>query len=559
MYLRTVKVRSSNGTVNEYVRAVESYREDGKVKQRTIADLGRKDLLAQVFPKLRRLLGGDSDTQALTSSDPQILDASTWGPVLAVRALFEQLGLWSILETHLGKAKGVPFADRAFVLIANRLIHPGSEHGLAGWLETDFVCDRRGRRFLPHWHTSGRVRVHFRQLEAWYRTLDQLLEAKEHIELALYHRLRDLFSFQPDLVLYDITSTYFEGAGPAHFAQHGYSRDGKPHNAQVIVGVVMVAGWPIAHHVWAGHTVDHSTVPQVVRDLHQRFQFHRIVFVGDRGMVTDENVDDLSAGKHGYLVGLKRRRNPKMERWLTAVDETKWIACPVGITARERTNPPRTRAQEVPSGAEGVRIIVVDSDERRGYEEAMRQKSMDRTREQLQKLAERVAAGKLKRPEKIGAAAARVLQRHHGHRYYAWELRQGTFRYFENTQGLEREKRIEGKYVITTSERDLSVLDAVALYKELSDVEQGFRQLKDVLAMRPIYHQVEHRVKAHIFVAARAVQALSTVHLVTLRLDEQPTRRGVSGGSPDARRVLRALKLSELRPPEPPKGEETVM
>ena len=581
MYLRTIKVRSSNGTINEYVRAVESYREDGKVKQRTIADLGRKDLLAQVLPKLRRLLGGDSDIQTLASSDPQILEASTWGPVLAVRALFEQLGLWSVLEAHLGKAKGVPFADRAFVLIANRLIRPGSEHGLAGWLETDFVCDRRGRRFLPHWHTRGRVRVHSRQLEAWYRTLDQLLEAKDHIELALYRRLRDLFSFKPDLVLYDITSTYFEGAGPAGFAAHGYSRDAKPHNAQVIVGIVMVAGWPIAHHVWAGNTVDHNTVQQVVRDLHQRFHFNRIVFVGDRGMVTDENLDDLTAGKHGYLVGVKRRRNPEMERWLTAVDPTKWIACPVGITARERADPPRTRAQEVPSGAEGVRIIVVDSDERRGYEEAMRQKSMDRTREQLRKLAERVAAGKLKRPEKIGAAAARVLQRHHGHRYYAWELRQGAFRYFENTQGLEREKRIEGKYVITTTERDLSVLDAVALYKELSDVERGFRQLKDVLAMRPVYHQVEHRVQAHIFVAAlallvqrllrrrlaeagvdlspeRALQALSTVHLVTLRLEDQPPRRGVSGGSPDARRVLRALKLSELRPPEPPKGEETV-
>jgi transposase len=299
-------------------------------------------------------------------------------------------------------------------------------------------------------------------------------------------------------------------------------------------------------------------------------------------MVTEENLSDLTAGKHGYLVGLKRRRNQQMEQWLTAVDESKWIECPVGITARERTNPPRTRAQEVSSGTEGVRIIVVDSDERRGYEEEMRQKSMNKTREQLQKLADRVAAGKLKRPEKIGAAAARVLQRHHGHRYYAWDLHQGRFRYFENTAGLAREKQIEGKYVITTGEQAWSVLDAVALYKELSDVEQGFRQLKDVLAMRPIYHQVEHRVKAHIFVAAlallvqrllqrrlveagvdlspeRAMEALSTVHLVTLRLEGQETRRGVNGGSPDARRVLKALKLSELRPPEPPKGEESVM
>ena len=582
MYLRTIKVRSSNGTVNEYVRAVESYREDGKVKQRTIADLGRKDLLSQVFPKLRRLLGGENDYPDVPASDPQILDASTWGPVLAIRALFGQLGLWSILETHLGKAKGASFVDRVFVLIANRLIRPSSEHGLAGWLETDFVCDRRGRRFVPNWHQRNRVRVHFRQLEAWYRTLDQLLAAKEQIEVALYHRLRDLFSFKPDLVLYDITSTYFEGAGPADFAKHGYSRDGKPHNVQVIVGVVMVAGWPIAHHVWAGNTVDHSTVQEVIRDLHARFRFNRIVFVGDRGMVTEQNLHDLTAGKHGYLVGLKRRRNQQVEQWLAAVDQTKWIECPVGITARERTDPPRTRAQEVPSGTEGVRIIVVDSDERRSYEEGMRQKSMNRTHAQLQRVADRVAAGKLKRPEKIGAAAERVLQRHHGHRYYAWDLHQGNFRFFENKAGLAREKQIEGKYVVTTGEQDWSVLDAVALYKELSDLERGFRQLKDVLAMRPIYHQVEHRVKAHIFVAAlallvqrllarrlvdagidfapeRALQALSTVHLVTLRLEGHEPRRGVSGGSPDARKILKALKLSELRPPEPPRGEETVM
>src|SRR5512135_1066199 len=155
MYLRTVKVRSSSGTLNEYVRVVEAYRQNGKVKQRTIADLGRKDLLVELLPKLQQLLGGDAAVQTGETPDPDILDAATWGPVLAVRALFDQLGLWSILDTHLGKAKGVPFADRAFVLVADRLIHPGSEHGLAGWLETDFVCDRRGRRFLPHWHRDS--------------------------------------------------------------------------------------------------------------------------------------------------------------------------------------------------------------------------------------------------------------------------------------------------------------------------------------------------------------------------------------------------------------------
>ena len=247
MYLRTVKVRSSSGAVNEYVRVVEAYRDNGKVKQRTLADLGRMDLLAEMFPKLKRFLGYDADPGTTPENDLDILDASTWGPVLAVRALFDQLGLWTILDEALGKAKGVPFADRAFVLIANRLTRPASEHGLAGWLETDFLCDRRGRRFVPHWHQHKRVRVHFRQLEAWYRTLDQLVAAKEQIEVALYHRLRDLFSLKPELVLYDITSTYFEGAGPVGFAKHGHSRDGKPHNVQVIVAVVMVSGWPIEY------------------------------------------------------------------------------------------------------------------------------------------------------------------------------------------------------------------------------------------------------------------------------------------------------------------------
>ena len=581
MYPRTVKVRSSSGTVNEYVRLVEAYRDGGKVKQRVVADLGRKDLLVEILPKLRRLLAGDDAGQ--DPAELQVGDAATWGPVLVVRALFDQLGLWEILDQHLGRAKGVPFPDRAFVLVANRLIAPASEHGLAGWLETDFVCDRQGRRFLPHWHQRQRVRVHPRQLDAWYRTLDQLHAAKDQIEVALYRRLRDLFSFKPDLVLYDITSTYFEGAGPHDFAKHGYSRDGKSQNVQVIVGMVMVAGWPIAHHVWAGNRIDHSTVQDVIRDLCKRFEFGRLVFVGDRGMVTGETIESITKEKHGYLVGIKRRRNAELDGWLDAVDDTKWLDCPGGINTRERkTDPPRTRAQEIPSGNPDLRVIVIDSDERRGYEQVKREQAMERARQKLEKLKERIASGDLKRPEKVGAAAERIMQRYHGYRYFDWTLNDGAFEFSESETRLGREKKIEGKYMIATSEKGLSVLDAVAMYKELTEVESGFRQLKDVMAMRPIYHQVEPRVKAHIFVAAlallvqrllgrrleeagvdlspaRAMQALSTVRLVTFCLEGQTERRGLTGGCPDARLVLKALKLMDQRPPSPPEGEETVM
>jgi transposase len=584
MYLRTVKVPSSNGTVNEYVRVVESYRQDGKVKQRTIADLGRKDLLTALLPQLQRLLQGQAARpDAPAAADLEVLEAATWGPILVARTLFDQLGLGAILDDVLGHVKkGPPFTDRAFVLLASRLIHPGSEHGLARWLESAFLCDRRGRRFVPHWHPHGRVKVHPRQLDAWYRTLDQLRTAKAQIELRLYHRLRDLFSLQPDLVLFDLTSTYFEGHGPPDFARHGYSRDGKSQNVQVVVGLVLVAGWPIAHHVWAGNCLDVTTVPEVVSDLRTRFRFGRVIFVGDRGMVSEENLDALCRDGQGYLVGLKRRRNAQLDGWLQTLDDSQWLDCPLGITARERTtNPPRTRVQEVPSGAANQRVFVIDSDERRQYEQAKRQQAMERTRLRLEKVQARVARGRLTDPAQIGAAAERALRAHQGYRYYAWELREGAFVFFDHPVHLEREKRLEGKYVLATSEQELDPQEAVARYKQLTEVERGFRHLKDLLGLRPIYHRLEQRVRGHIFVAAlalllqtllerrlqeaqvdlsapEALQAVETIRYVTFKVNQEH-RSGVSAASARARQVLNALSITTLRPPTPPEGDETVM
>jgi len=583
MFIRTVKVPSSNGTINEYVRVVEAYRQDGKVKQRVIADLGRKDLLTSLLPQLQRVLLGQPSLPDEDAGALEVLDASTWGPVLVVRALFQQLGLWELFDEVFGASKtSVSSTDRAFVLLANRLIRPCSEHGLARWLETDFVCDRLGRRFVPHWHQRGRVQVHHCQLDAWYRTLDRLVAAKDRIEVHLYHRLRDLFSLQPDLVFFDITSTYFEGAGPKDFAKHGHSRDGKSQNVQVVVGMVMVAGWPIAHHVWEGNRKDSKTVQEVVGDLKKRFAFARVVFVGDRGMVSEDNLETLERDGHGYLVGVKRRRNAKLDGWLQSINESAWVDCPLGITAREKKqNPLRTRVQEVASGDSDQRVFVIDSEERRRYEQAKREQTMERARQKLLGVQKRVAQGKLKDPAKIGAAAQRAMQAHKGSRYFEWELRDGVFEFFEHPVHFEREKRLEGRYVIATSEKNIDALTAVAKYKELTEVETGFRRMKDILSMRPVYHQVEQRVRGHIFVAAlglllqtllqrrlkeaqvdlsaeQAIQALETVRHVSFNIDGH-TRTGVSAKNPRARQVLKALAIENLRPPTPPAAEPTVM
>jgi transposase len=387
---------------------------------------------------------------------------------------------------------------------------------------------------------------------------------------------------QPDLVFYDLTSTYFAGHGPS-MAKHGYSRDGRPRNVQVVVGVVMVAGWPIAHHVWEGNTRDSATVQEVITDLTSRFDFRRVVFVGDRGMVTEKNVNALTNadGDWGFLVGMTRRQNPEAEVLIDRVQEDHWIECAVGINAREKRleDRPRTRVQEVCCDRAGVRVFVVDSDERRAYETRMREKSMKRTQAGLEKVRKRVAKGRLKQPEKIGAAVERVLQRHHGHRYYAWELKAGQLRIFEHPVNLPREKKYEGKYLIQTDQPDMKAQDAVAHYKELNEVERGFHALKDPIGMRPIWHHVERRVRSHIFVAALAFlldrmleralrdanvdlsattawRALETLRYVRFCVNGE-VKTGVTPGSSQARQVLKALKLSEIRPPIPPAGQET--
>lgn len=573
MFIRTTKAKGGGGKTYEYVRLVESYWDKGRTKQRVVATLGRKDLLAAHLAALVELLdNSEQGERAFARVDGVAPGAcAVWGPMLVARTLWNELGLQKILDECDPKQRrgGLRLSDRALVLVANRLCKPHSEHALADWLETDFACDRDGRRVTPKWKQTGRVRVEAGWLQQWYRTLDELIDNKTRIERELFVRLRDLFALEPELVFYDLTSTYFEGAGPAGFALHGHSRDGKPRNRQVLVGVVMVNGWPIAHHVFGGNVRDGKTVPQVVKDLQNRFGLKRVVFVGDRGMVTTDNIALLKKHQQGYLVGLQRRRRANISELIDKATGP-WRECPVGITASEKQQPPKTSVQEVSSDDPGVRVFVVHSEERHAYERAMRERSMERTRLALEKLAKRVTDGRLKAPEKIGAAAARILARNHGHRYYTWQLEDGRFSYDEHPVHLAREKKYEGKYLIQTEEKNLDPVEAVQAYKQLSEVERGFRELKDVIDLRPIYHHKKERVEGHIFVAAlaflldralekklkaaqvklssaKALELLRTVHVVDIDLGHTH-KRGVNSGSVHARQILNAVGVTHREP-----------
>jgi transposase len=573
MYLRTTKVKRSDGRIDEYIRLVESNWNDGCPNHRVVCNLGRKDLLAPHADALLRILTGKPQ-----ASDASAIGAWDWGPMLVARHFWRQLGVEAIVDSLIKKSgSGAALSDRALALAANRLCEPKSEHGIARWLETDFVCDRFGNRWLPEWRDDRerraskrpRVRVKDQQLRQWYGTLDRLIAHKKEIEKELFLRLRNLFSLNVDLVFYDLTSTYFEGRGPS-IAKHGHSRDEKPRNRQVLVGLVMIDGWPIAHHLFEGNQRDASTVQSVLKDIQDRFGLRRVVFVGDRGMVTSDNIELLRLRKQGYVVGLNRRRRPEIMRYIERATGP-WLECPVGITAAEKAQPPRTLVQEVASEKPGVRVFVVHSDERLDYERGERQKSMQRVRERLEALQARVARGKLKAPEKIGAAAGRILSRNHGSRYYDWELKEGHFRFYEHPINLKTEEALEGKYLIQSEEQNLSAIEAVEIYKELSEVERAFSGLKDVIEMRPIYHQKTHRTEAHIFVASLAFlldralekklksagidisskeawELLKTVRVVEIDLGNGEHKRSVTQGSGRAARILKVLGIQNLDP-----------
>jgi len=577
MYLRTTRIKRSDGHVDEYIRLVESYWNEGSPRHRIICNLGRKELLAPHADALMRILKGEERSAA--HQDADAVGAWDWGPMLVARHFWQDLGLQRIIEGCLRPVDDrEDVTDRALALVTNRLCAPTSEHGIARWLETDYVCNRRGERWLPEWREDAerfaskrpRVRVKDRQLRQWYGTLDRLVRNKERIEKELFLSLRNLFSLQADLVFYDLTSTYFEGHGPTGLAYHGHSRDDKPRNRQILVGQVMIDGWPIAHHVFEGNKRDSTTVGGVLKDIEERFGLRRVVLVGDRGMVTSDNIELLRSKDHGYLVGLNRRRRPEVMAYIRAA-RGPWLECPMGITASEKTDPPKTLVQEVASGKAGIRVFVVHSDERLEYERGEREKAMLKVRNELEALQQRVAQGRLKAAEKIGAAAARVLARNHGTRYYDWRLQDGKFEYFEHPVNLAQEKEIEGKYLIQTEEPNFSALDAVAIYKELSEVERAFRGLKDVIEMRPVYHQKAHRVKAHVFVASLAFlldralekklksaqidfsseeawQLLKTVRVVEIDLGDGRQKQSVTHGSTRAAGILKTVGVKNFDP-----------
>ena len=562
---------------HEYLRILETYYDDHRRhKQRVIANLGRLDRIAHKLGDLAKEIARFSEERLVSASKIRAVACVPWGPVLLARHLWDELGLGGIIRSRCrSHHRGFDVAEAAFVLVANRLSHPGSEHALARWLENTYVPAANGRRWLPQWLPADRitadqrVRVQDRQLQHWYRTLDALLAAKCGIEQDLHCRVQDLFTQKVDMVFYDVTSVYFERRRPKGMRRHGYSRDGCPRNVQVVLGVVMANGWPIAHYVFPGDTADKKTLQSTVADVIARFELGRVLIVADRGMVDDENLAFLRADGRElrYLMAIPGRRSGEAAAVLAKLADDAWLAVDE-----------RNRVQHVQLDDPAVHHFVVDSAERKATEQDLRQRDMQATATALQKIADTVAAGKLRQPDKIAVRVQHALAARHGARYYSWQIADGRLRFFEDDEKMKAELAREGKYILKTDDPAIGPVEAVGIYKQLSDVEWAYRDLKDVIQVRPIYHKTDPRALAHIFVATLALflkrtlehrladaavkltpteafEAMKSIGASVLDLEGE-NRVLTSGGGRDARRIVKALGIPDIDPPQPEKVTE---
>ena len=464
MYIETVPNRNSPPAV--LLR--EGWREGSKTLKRTLANLSHWP--KQKIETFRRLL----QDEPLVSPQDLFCTHQTLphGHVEAILGVMRKLGLDSLLA-----AKRCRERDLVMAMIAARLLHPCSK--LATTRE---------------WHTTTlaeELSVADATEDDLYRGMDWLLERQPRIEkkLAARHLSEDC------LVRYDVSSSYYEGH-TCPLAQYGHDKDGKKGLPIIVYGVMTdVDGRPIAVEVDPGNTGDSTTVADQVEKLRDRFHLSRVVLVGDRGMLTQPQID-------------KMKMHPGLG-WITALTSVAirglLEAGSLQLSFLDETNLAEITSPDYP----GERLMVCHNpllEEERGRK---RRELLQATEEALAKVSKQVER-RTKKPLKeaeIALKVGKVLGRYKVGKHFLYTIGEGQFQWSRREQMIEQEAKLDGIYVIRTSEsvERLSAADTVRSYKSLAQVERAFRTLKGIdLLIRPIRHRTEDRVPAHIFLCLLA-------------------------------------------------------
>jgi len=487
MYLRRC-YRNKDGKRHAYWALVESHRTIRGPRQRVVAWLGELDEHGRLAIRQRDSYQGslfeDEEPEWIEVDLKRIAVERTrqfGGPWLGLE-LLRKLGLDAfITETVPGGREDVPWAVMAMVLVLGRLCDPSSELHLAeqGY-ESSAMSELLG---IPIDKVND---------DRLYRALDRLLPHKEALEKYLKEKLGELFPLDYDLLLYDVTSTYFEGeASRNDLAQRGYSRDHRPDCKQVNIALVVSrCGMPIGYEVFAGNRHDSKTVEQVVEHVEKIYGQANRIWVMDRGMVSEENVEYLRKEGRRYIVGTSKSQLRKFERELLSKE---WKQVHEGL---------QVRLCPAPGGKEV--FILCRSSERQAKEHAMHERFERRIEEGL----ERIAAGCRKSRQKPLVIAERVGKlmgqntRASGlfHVQVKEEAGAAQLEWSKLDSWREWARLSEGCYMLRSNVTDWTPEELWRAYIQLTEAEAAFRIQKSDLQIRPVWHQRADRVQAHIFV-----------------------------------------------------------
>lgn len=473
--------------------------EVGKVLEQ--ARVQNSQITEKAAPSRRRQL---PQVLAVQTDKVQMEDPREAGPVHVGHQFWRRLGLDAILEKT-GMRKQARILTCAMVL--NRLVYPLSEHAMADWIRRTALEDILGVDFQTLSDT------------ALYRNLDRLYPQREFIEKTLVESERDLFNLDQTVMLYDLTSTYFEGQALANpKAKRGYSRDKRPDCKQVVVALVVNRdGFPLAHEIFEGSRQDRKSLQDMLEVLDNRvgLQPGQTVVV-DRGMAFDENLEQIRSRGLQYLVA---SRQSERDQWLGEFEDLGGFE--EVIRKPSPRNPFQKKSQvqvKIKRCDDGARVLCISS-ERKEKDRAIREKQEGRLCVDLAKLEKRVAAGRLVKPVKIGEAIGRLKERYpRVARYYEirYEPQTKTFTSTLNKDKRTTAEQLDGSYLLKTSRSDLSAEEAWRIYSLLTRAEEAFRTMKSPLAERPIFHQVERRVDTHIFLCVLAYHLLVAIEKTLL-------------------------------------------
>jgi transposase len=506
MFLKRLERRKS-GKKHTYWALVESYRTEKGSRHRVVAYLGElKKSEQNGWVKLCRRLDQKDRPQPSLFDPPHYDDPDDDEPVLVKLKdiqldrlrdfgdVWLALGLWRLLKLEellsgcmaCGNEE-VPWPTVAAILTIARFCEPSSElHIEDTWYRRTALDDLLGATV---------EQVHRRRL---YEGLDALLPHKETIEKHLKERLGDLFDLKYDLLLYDVTSTYFEGECLGNpLAQRGYSRDSRPDCPQVCIGLVVTTdGIPLGYEVFAGNTNDSKTVQTIVQAMESKYGQANRIWVMDRGMVSEANLEFLRQRGGSYIVGTPRAMLRQFERYLVNKD---WHEVQAGV---------EVKLVPGPDGQET--FILARSADRREKEKAMHNRFVDRMEEKLKKLQASAEKGRLRDPAVAHERLGRLKER-----YWrvsgAFEVRikriskptskaHLSITWTGNTRWSDWAALSEGCYLLRTNLSDTDPATLWKRYTQLTEAEWAFRIHKDELEIRPIWHQKENRVLAHILV-----------------------------------------------------------